>query len=259
MKIYIMTDLEGPAGVNLWDQTRVDDSPLKTAAKHLLTGEVNAAIEGILHTAPDAEITVLDGHGSGGLIFDELHPRACSIMHGRGLAAPFHLDPTFAAVFFIGQHAMEGTPNAPLCHTYSSRTIEYYKLNGAFIGEIGCFSAMAGDMGVPTAFLSGDDKACAEARAILPNIATAATKTGLGIELALHLSHKTSRVTIRNSAATATRTLPHAGTYTIPGPYELEIRVKENIPIAPYLAKGATQLDPRTILKHSDTLLGLFQ
>src|SRR5581483_6318758 len=133
MKIYIMTDLEGPAGVNRWIQTREGETPEKAAAMLLLTGEVNAAIEGIRDAAPEAEIVVLDGHGTGGLAFAQLHPAARSIMHGRGLRAPYGLDTSFDAVFFVGQHAMAGTPDAPLCHTYSSRHIEYYKLNGSFI------------------------------------------------------------------------------------------------------------------------------
>ncbi len=47
MKIHIMTDLEGPAGVNRWIQTREGETPEKAAAMRLLTAEVNAAIKGI--------------------------------------------------------------------------------------------------------------------------------------------------------------------------------------------------------------------
>jgi D-aminopeptidase len=42
-----MTDLEGPAGVNRWIQTREGETPEKAAAMRLLTAEVNAAIKGI--------------------------------------------------------------------------------------------------------------------------------------------------------------------------------------------------------------------
>jgi D-amino peptidase len=180
LKIYMMTDLEGPAGVNRWTQTREGEGPEKTAAMRLLTGEVNAAIEGIHDADPAAEVIVWDGHGTGGLIFEELHVGAQAVMHGRGMGAPHCLDGTFDALFFLGQHAMADTPNAPLCHTYSSRRVQYYKLNGSLIGEIGCVAAMAGVMGIPTVFLSGDDKACAEARALIPDIVTVQTKQGLG-------------------------------------------------------------------------------
>ncbi|HZP83261.1 MAG TPA: M55 family metallopeptidase [Chthonomonadaceae bacterium] len=258
MKIYIMTDLEGPAGVNRWIQTREGETPEKAAAMLLLTGEVNAAIDGIRDAAPEAEIVVLDGHGTGGLAFAQLHPAARSIMHGRGLRAPYGLDTSFDAVFFVGQHAMAGTPDAPLCHTYSSRHIEYYKLNGSFIGEIGCFAAMAGSLGVPTIFLSGDDKACAEAAALIPDIVTVATKQGMGIELALHLSAQRAREEIRAGARRAIEQLSGLAPFRIEPPYTLEIRVLEGQSIGGYLERGAEKRDDRTVLRRSDDLLALF-
>jgi hypothetical protein len=48
MKIYVMTDLEGPAMVSRFAQTRgQSETPeLKRQAMQLLTGEVNAAVDG---------------------------------------------------------------------------------------------------------------------------------------------------------------------------------------------------------------------
>src|SRR5581483_8035437 len=108
MKIYMMTDLEGAAGVNRWIQTREGETPEKAAAMRLLTAEVNAAVTGILEADPDADIVVYDGHGSGGIVFEEICPQAQVILHGRGMRTPYGLDPTFDALFFIGQHAMAG-------------------------------------------------------------------------------------------------------------------------------------------------------
>jgi len=258
VKIFIMTDLEGPAGVNRWIQTREGETPEKAAAMRLLTAEVNAAIEGIHLSAPDADVIVYDGHGTGGLVFEELSPRAQVIMHGVGMKLPCNLDPTYDALCFVGQHAMAGTPNAPLCHTYSSRRIEHYKLNGRCIGEIGCLAALAGNMGVPTIFLSGDDKACAEAAALQPQMETVPTKQGLGIELALHLSAYRARQAIRDGAARAIQLLPTIAPVRIPPPYELEIRVLEGCSIATYLQSGMEPLDERTVLRRSEDLLALF-
>ncbi len=252
-----MTDLEGPAGVNRWIQTREGETPEKAAAMRLLTAEVNAAVDGIHQSAPEAEIIVYDGHGSGGLVFEEISPQARVIMHGQGMKIPYGLDPSFDALFFVGQHAMAGTPNAPLCHTYSSRRIEYYKLNGRPIGEIGCLAAIAGAMGVPTVFLSGDDKACAEAAALQPQMMTVATKQGLGIELALHLSATRARQAIREGAARAIPLLPTIRPVLIQPPYELEIRVLEGCSIENYLRSGMQQLDERTVLRRGEDLLAL--
>lgn len=259
MKIYIVTDLEGPAGVNRWAQTREGETPEKTVAMRLLTEEVNAAIDGILDAEPSADIIVWDGHGAGGgLVFELVHSRARVILHGKGMKAPFHLDPSFDALFFVGQHAMAGTPDAPLCHTYSSRTVEYYKLNGEAIGEIGCMSAMAGAMGIPTVFLSGDDKACIEAQALIPHIVTVATKQGLGVELALHLSPETARQAIRKGADMAIRAVPRISPFTPPPPYELEIQVQEGCSIGGYLERGFERLDKRTVVMRRPDILSLF-
>jgi D-amino peptidase len=259
LKVFIMTDLEGPAGVNRWVATREGETPEKREAMKLLTAEVNAAIQGILHEAPGAEFVVLDGHGEGGLIFSEIHGRAQTIMRGEGMKPPYGLDPVFDGVYFVGQHAMAGTENAPLCHTYSSRHIEYYKLNGKLIGEIGCFAAIAGSLKVPTVFISGDDKACEEARAIIPDIVTCPTKVGMGIELALHYSPEQSQSFIRFCSGQAVRRLREIKPYVIDPPYELEIRVLEGCSIEGYLRSGAEKIDDRTVVRRSRELLDLFR
>jgi D-amino peptidase len=255
----MMTDLEGPAGVHRWVQTREGETLEKAAAMRLLTAEVNAAVEGIHQSDPEAEVIIYDGHGSGGLVFENIHPRAQVIMHGQGMRIPYNLDSTFDALFFVGQHAMAGTPDAPLCHTYSSRRVEYYRLNGSFIGEIGCLAAIAGSLGVPTVFLSGDDKACAEAEALHPQIVTVPTKQGLGIELALHLSAPRAHQAIREGAARAVQRIPTISPVLIHPPYELEIRVQEGCSIESYLKSGMQPLDERTVTRRSEELLKLFE
>ncbi|HWL52799.1 MAG TPA: M55 family metallopeptidase [Chthoniobacteraceae bacterium] len=243
MKIYIVTDLEGPAGVNRWIQTREGENPEKHAAMRLLTREVNAAIDGILDAEPQAEIVVLDGHGSGGLWFDELHPSARYIMRGTGGLASFYATgPSFDGLMFVGQHAMAGLPQAPLCHTFSSRTVEWYRLNGELIGETGMIAAFFGERGVPTLFLSGDDFACREAEAIIPGIVTVATKEGLAVEQALHLSAEEARRQIRRGTTEAIRKIGAIAPYRVSAPYELEIRLLPGIDPTPYVAEGRYQL-----------------
>lgn len=256
MKVYILTDLEGPAMVSRFSQTR-EDGPQKQAAMKLLTWEVNAAVDGILEVDPEAEIVVWDGHGNGGIDVLEFHPEAKLIARGP-ISPPYYLDGTYDALLFVGQHAMAGTPNAPLSHTYSSRSIEYYKLNGMPIGEFGCRAAMAGEFDVPTVFISGDDKAVAEARQLVSNIYAVETKQGLGQELALHLSPQKSRTAIRKTAAEACRNINQIKPLKIEPPYEQEIRVLEGQSIEGYLHRGAVRLDDRTVMQRGNTLCELF-
>ena len=256
MKVYILTDLEGPAMVSRFSQTR-EEGPQKLTAMKLLTWEVNAAVDGILEVEPAAEIVVWDGHGNGGIDVLEFHPEAKLIARGP-IGPPYYLDSTFDALFFVGQHAMAGTPNAPLSHTYSSRSIEYYTLNGMPIGEFGCRAAMAGEFNVPTVFISGDDKAVAEAKQLVSNIYAVETKLGLGQELALHLSPKKSRESIQKTVAEACRNIDKVQPLKIESPYEQEIRVLEGESIEGYLRRGAVKIDDRTVLQRADTMCELF-
>ncbi len=258
MKIYIMTDLEGPAMVSRFVQTRESDGrpDLKRQAMELLTGEVNAAVEGILDACSRAEVIVWDAHGSGGIDILSFHPKAKLIARGP-IQPPYHLDSSFDALFFVGQHAMAGTENAPLCHTYSSKHFEYYKLNGKYIGEFGGRAIMAGTLGVPTVFLSGDDKAVAEARALVPGIHVASVKQGLGKELALHLSAQASQELIRKVAGEAVGDIENIPPVRIEPPYQQEIRVKEGLSIESYLKDGAEKVDDRTVILRSDDICDL--
>jgi D-amino peptidase len=220
MKLFILTDLEGVAGVERWDQT-YEDGPFRPQSMQQLAREVNAAVEGILEVDPNARIEVLDGHGPGGLNKEDLHPRAIYL---RGWRPHAELDRSYDALLFVGQHAMAGTYNAPLAHTYSSRNIAYYRLNGTFVGEFGAIAAMVGNAGVPTIYLSGDDKALLEAKMWVPEIHGAVTKRGLGLNQADHLPQDESCALIRRTVAEACRRIPEVPPLAMPGPYALEIR-----------------------------------
>jgi len=257
MKIYIITDLEGPAMISRFNQTRDVTPEDKTISMKLLTWEVNAAVDGILDVDKDAEVIVWDGHGSGGIDVLEFHPEAKLILRGP-IRPPYYMDETFDALFFVGQHAMAGTEAAPLCHTYSSKTIEYYKLNGIFVGEFGARAIMAGTLGIPTVFISGDDKAVAEAKALVPGIFGAVVKQGLGQELAMHLSPKAAHKLIRETAAEACRNIDSIPPVKMDPPYEQEIRVLEGVSIDGYLKHpGAEKIDDRTVILRSDNICDL--
>jgi D-amino peptidase len=256
MKAYIITDLEGVAGVQRWVQTR-ESGPLKEQAVRLLTAEVNAAVDGILDAAPQADIVVWDGHGNGGLDVERLHPAAHFIPRGP-ISSPYFLDEGFDTLYFVGQHAMAGTPDAPLSHTYSSRTVDYYKLNGIAMGEFGCRAALAGSLGIPAVFLSGDDKAVAEAQALVPALYGAPVKQGRGIEMAIHLSPQRAQQRIRQTAAEATRHIADISPFVIDPPYEQEIRVLKNVDTTSYRRRpGVEQLDDRTFRLRSNDIRDL--
>jgi D-amino peptidase len=250
---FILTDLEGCAGVDSFTQTRPRDGyPERIeAARKLLAAEVNACIEGIRSVDPDCTIDVWDGHGPGGLHAEDLRG-------GRYLREghPYWNLQGYDAMLFVGQHAMAGSYNAPLCHTYSSLSVSYYKLNGVFIGEFGARALIAGLQGVPTIFLSGDDKAALEARWFIPEIETVAVKKGLGIEKAEHLPVEEAHRRIREGAARAVQRLREIPPFVgIGGPYTLEVGYLQ--PVKQWEAPNLEWINDRTLRYHSETLSGL--
>ena len=256
MKLYIITDLEGPAGINRFDQTRDADPATNATSMELLTREVNACVDGILDADADAGVVVWDGHGSGGIDVLLFHPKAKLIARGP-ISAPYYLDETYDALFFVGQHAMAGTPEAPLCHTYSSKTVDWYKINGVPLGEFGCRAVMAGMMAIPTCFIAGDDKAVTEAQELVPGIVGAVVKWGLAQELALHLSPVAARGLIREKAAEAIGKISEIEPVRMDPPYEFEARVHEGVDIGAYLRMGGQALDARTVVIRTDNICDL--
>ncbi len=255
MKIYVMTDLEGVSGVSRWDQTGTD-TPGYPQAVRLMTAELAACVAGIQSAGPGADIWVWDGHGPGSIDVERF-PRGARLL-GRGpIAPPYYLDTTFDALFFLGQHAMAGTEGGNLAHTYSSLSVERYRVNGIEMGEFGCRAALAGALGVPTVFVSGDDKMMAEARALVPGIYGAQVKIGLAPQMALHMAPEDARDLIHDVARQATLGIGAIAPYVLPGPYEQEIVIWGRTDPTSYTARGFTQTDTRTFVKRAASLSDL--
>lgn len=227
MKVYMMTDMEGVAGVVAFGPQSYPEGKYHDLGKRLVTGEVNAAVEGLVARGVD-EVLVVDGHGAGAIWFEDLHPQA-RLLHGRPSAPRPVLDAVareYDICMMIGQHAMAGIPTGNQNHTQSSATIDSFRLNGRPIGEIAQFALYEGSFGIPLIFLSGDDEACAEAEALVPGITTVAVKTGLGRSSAISLSASEARRRIREGVKQAIARHGEAPVAPLAwdGPYLLEKR-----------------------------------
>lgn len=165
MKVFILTDLEGPAGINGRSDGIGNTTLNKPTADQALINEVNAVCEGLV-AAGAAEIVVYDGHGgSNSMDIFKLHPKA-SLMQVGDASLASYLDGTYDAFIQLGAHGMQQS-GGYMCHTYNSHATTFMKLNGEYIGEIGIASHIAAYFNVPTILVSGDDTACHEARALL--------------------------------------------------------------------------------------------
>lgn len=233
MKIYILTDQEGVAGVvNATDYSKPGDRYYEVA-RELATLEVNAAIEGALETGRH-EFFVFDGHGHGSIDVTRIHP-AARVLTGRRVRYPFGFDDSFDALMIVGHHAKSNTDGGHLSHTFSFAQDDFI-LNGISLGEIGYYMALAGHSDVPTILVTGDVAACDEAQVLIPEIEVAAVKEGwksgpanglTGPENALHngaavhLAPLAARSLIRRQASTAVLRMPEIPPYRIAAPYEL--------------------------------------
>ena len=235
MKILLMTDLEGVAGVRDFDDWCNVDSRFYTTGCRLLTQEVNAAVEGFF-SGGVRYVLVVDGHGAGAIDIETLDAR---VEYARGWAPgawPFGLDNAFNGVAWVGQHAKASTPFAHLAHTQSCDYMDL-SVNGISVGEFGQLALCAAELGVPAFFASGDQAFTEEAEAFTPGIVTCPVKRGVvpgtGEECtvqeyrqrnsgAVHVSPVRARAMIRQAAEAAARQLKRTPPLLIPlqAPYE---------------------------------------
>jgi D-amino peptidase len=120
-------------------------------------------------------------------------------------------------VVFIGYHAMAGTRNAILDHTWSSARVHNLWLNGVLAGEIALNAAVCGHFGVPVTALSGDQSACAEAAALIHGIHTAQVKKANSRMNAECLSLDQAHSLITSAVKSGVEARKKIKPYTLPG------------------------------------------
>ena len=220
MKVYIITDLEGSAGILNRDDYASHQGRYYEQAKRLVTLEVNAAIEGAVD-AGATKFLVVDGHGPGGICQELLHPQA-QLFAGRPLSFPFGLDASFSCAMMVGQHAKAGTIDGHLAHT-GYQAVADLVLNGLSMGELGLNMLLASYFFVPTVMVAGDVAACREAEALVPQVQVAAVKEGINWGSAVHLHPEKARALIREQAKRAVRSLKEIPCFMLDAPYKRKV------------------------------------
>jgi len=222
MKVYIETDIEGVAGFAFSDdklEGRRRDLYFEKICR-LLTEEVNAAVEGAIEAGAD-EVVVHDGHGLGYNIDVELLHSEARILHGVSTYAPNWqpgLDGSFDAVVGVGGHVMKDSDGITP-HTL-------FSVNDTLkLGEFHMTAALAGTLGVPFVFASGDDRLEAQLRRLVPNLEYAAVKKAWSPCYAESLSPQKARALIKEGVAKALRRLDQIKPCALPvkPPYKVGI------------------------------------
>lgn len=177
MKYFISVDMEGITG--LPDHTFVDSTKHNyERSRRIMTNEANAIIEGLLLKGA-TDILVNDSHSKmNNLLVEELNPEAILITGGvKPYSMVQSLDDTYEGAIFAGYHSRAGQPGV-MSHSMSFSVRTMY-INDVEIGELGFNAYVAGYFNVPVIMVAGDDGACREAEALIPNITTVAVKESI--------------------------------------------------------------------------------
>jgi D-amino peptidase len=264
MKIMIMTDMEGVAGVLNHDDWVMPEGRFYSKGMRFLTEEVNAAVDG-LSSGGAEEIVVVDGHGAGGIDPEILDERAQLARGATQPVWPWGLDGSFSALAFVGQHAKAGTPLSHITHTQWFNYIDV-SINGVSIGEYGQMALCAMELSVPTILACGEQALCDEAEALTPGVIGVSVKRGMlpdGLEeldtdayrkaklSAVHHAPGKAREIIREGARAAIAKLKQEpGAFRYPQlnpPYTRVCRFRQNGTVAPY----------ETVDEHADSIIAL--
>jgi D-amino peptidase len=261
VRVFVSADLEGVAGIARDEQT-VPGSALHAASCHLLTQEVNAAVQGALDAGVQ-EVVVSDGHWNcTNLLPEELHPRAELVSgYPRRLNMAAGLGPGFDAAFMVGYHAAAGTQDAVLDHTYADpRAVLEVRLGGRPQSEGSLTGYLCGQFDCPVALFTGDAAAVAQMHRFVLEVEGVVVKEGLGRQAARSLHPQAARERIRAGAQRAIERLSNVPPMRLDGRAELEVdlgttEMADSVERVP----GIVRLGARRVGYASDDYVALYR
>jgi len=178
VNVWISIDMEGISGVVDRDQLLPDGRRYERARESMM-GDLKAVLTALQEARDVDEIWVNDSHDGMLNILAEGIPDGVHLISGGAKLWSMNQGVQKADVaFYIGYHAMAGTPAAIMDHTYSGEIFSV-TLNGQEVGETGINAALAGYWNVPVALVTGDDKVAIEAKNLLGDVETVVVKYGI--------------------------------------------------------------------------------
>ena len=250
MKLFISADIEGTAGITLWDETENGHSRYAYFQEQM-TKEVAAACLGAMDAGCD-EILVKDAHDSACNLIPAKLPEDVRIFRGWGsdiMSMMAGLERDYDGVFFTGYHSGAGMDTNPLSHTMNTRN-NYVRINDIIAPELMINSLTAAYFRVPVMLVTGDKGLCDWMKAINPNTETVAVSEGRGRgSISIH-PDKAARL-IREAASRAVKKDRASCMFPLPEHFRVEISFKDH-----YRAKnaypGIIQTGPSSVLFEAD-------
>ncbi|MGH2731856.1 MAG: M55 family metallopeptidase [Actinomycetota bacterium] len=258
MRVIIISDMEGVAGIVKWEQV-IGGDPMFEEGRRLYTEEINAAVRGA-RDGGATEIVVMDCHGAGkgwtfnSLIPDQLDPGCDYVVQTRWTEYTEMLEQGCDGALFVAMHAKAGTPDAVMCHTVSSSSWYRLRFNGVEVGEIGINAALCGTWGVPVLLVTGDEASCAEAKELLGDgLTTVAVKASFGRFSARQIAPLRARELIQTAAAKVLRDPAAVKPYDPGRPCEIVVDFQNPDGTEVYRHRiGVEITGPRTIVSRAE-------
>ena len=253
VRVHVISDLEGVSGVVKGGQT-AGGEPMYEEARKLYTEEINAAVRGAKTTGA-TEIVVMDCHGAGkewsfnSLVPDLLDPACEFVVQEDWTEYTAFLEEGCDAALLVGMHAMAGAGRGVMNHTVSGKDYFNLRFNGTLVGETGIHAALCGTWGCPVLLVTGDDVACAEARALLgEGLTTVAVKTGLGATSSRQIPPVRARQLIEDGTTRALSDLSAVAPWSPGSPCEITVEFKHTLAADKLRFRhGVERVDDRTI------------
>jgi D-amino peptidase len=264
MRVFIISDMEGVAGITKWEQVTGGHAHYPEGQK-LYTAEMNAAARGAFDAGAD-EVILMDCHGAGkgwtfnSLLHEELDPRVEYVVQNEWTEHTDTLEEGCDAALFVGMHAMAGADQGGLSHTVSGTDWHYLKFNGTEVGETGINAALCGQWRTPVLMVTGDQVVCAEAKALLgEGLTTVQVKKSYGRYSARHIAPQRAREMIYEGAKSALSNLKAVEPYVV-APAEIEVRLHQASEAEVYKNRDGIEFtDGRTIVSKADDWLTAWQ
>jgi len=233
MRIVISVDMEGASGIARERETGYprglagdpEATPDYLTARRWLTADVNAAVEGAIEAGAKSFV-LHDSHGADrrNIVLDELHP-AVEVV--RGMPVVFYdyreLDASYDAAFMIAMHSRAGEAGI-ISHVLDWPLVREVRLNGEAVGEAEITAALAGQFGIPTVLITGDNVVCEQYSSwARGEVETAVVKHSLSRYAVRCLPFEKARSRIREAASRAVRRVGTTQPIALAGPISLEV------------------------------------
>lgn len=224
MKILVSADMEGATGVT-WPADCEPGTEQWQRCRVMFTSDVNAAVAGFLDGGAD-EVVINEAHSTmRNLLLEELDERA-TMLTGR------HKDLTMVegvqhgdvdGIAFLGYHTGAGTEGV-LAHTYLPNSITGVWVDDHQASEGYLNSIVCAEYGVPVVLVTGDDRACEDAKSYAPEALTVAVKDHVSRYAAVCRPPARTYADIRGAARDAVPLAQRHAART-DGPFVVEVEV----------------------------------